>query len=367
MRTGQVTVCAEGPDGHADIHTYPLDGRARIAHRAPKCHHQTRHILGLRRRLFARDLLRGTATLRWRELSGWVQSRPVDPPLCVGYRADDAELWLTLAYGEIPLLARANARAVLDPAIAAGADAHRAATAAWWDAYWRDVPHLDLPNPTLDFLYTYGMFKFAGLTHPEGIAAGLQGPWIEETNMPPWSGDYHFNINVQMCYWPAYRGNRLAHLKPLFEMIASWQPQLRKNARIFVDDPTFDGRRDAAPRRGRPLHLYGRLLDRFGGSRLHGLGCGDDVPLLRLFRRCGLPARDGLPVYGGRDARVRSDAGARRGRLGAARQRVAGVSRGADERLGPQRQLPTGLHPLAVRTSAEGGRGFGRNARSHLG
>ncbi len=174
------------------------------------------------------------------DLSGWVQDRPADPPLCVGYRIQDSALWLTLVYGEDASDARANARATLDHAVATGASTLCTTTAAWWDAYWRDVPQLDLPNPTLDFLYSYGMFKFAGLTHPEGLPAGLQGPWIEETDMPPWSGDYHFNINVQMCYWPAYRGNRLVHLKPLFDMIASWRPQLRQNARIFVDDPAFD-------------------------------------------------------------------------------------------------------------------------------
>jgi hypothetical protein len=93
-------------------------------------------------------------------------------------------------------------------------------------------------NPELQFLHDYGMYKFAGLTHPDGIAAGLQGPWIEEYQMPPWSGDYHFNINVQMCYWPAYHGNRLSHLRPLFDLLKAWQPVLRNNAKVFlgIDD-----------------------------------------------------------------------------------------------------------------------------------
>ena len=37
-----------------------------------------------------------------------------------------------------------------------------------------------------------------------------------------------------MCYWPAYLANLLDHLKPLFEMIASWQDTLRHNAEIFI-------------------------------------------------------------------------------------------------------------------------------------
>jgi len=82
------------------------------------------------------------------------------------------------------------------------------------------------------------MYKLAGLSVPGGPAATLQGPWVEEHRLPPWSADYHFNINVQECYWPAYPGNHLETLEPLFEMIRSWEPQLRRNARVFagVDD-----------------------------------------------------------------------------------------------------------------------------------
>ncbi len=114
----------------------------------------------------------------------------------------------------------------------------RKKAAAWWTDYWKDVPTLELPNPTLRFCWDYGMYKFAGLTHPDGVAATLQGPWIEDYQMPPWSTDYHFNINVQMCYWPAYHGNRVQHLLPLFELIKSWDHVLRHNARMFlgIDD-----------------------------------------------------------------------------------------------------------------------------------
>jgi alpha-L-fucosidase 2 len=104
----------------------------------------------------------------------------------------------------------------------------------WWSEYWREVPSIALDNPRLEELYYLGLFKFAAMTTPDGVAAGLQGPWIEDHALPPWSGDYHFNINVQMCYGPAYRANRLEHLRPLFELVWSWREQLRDNARHFV-------------------------------------------------------------------------------------------------------------------------------------
>ena len=170
--------------------------------------------------------------------AGWFQMLPVDPGVCVGYRWEGRSLLVGVTRGD-------NKKAVLQETVelltgrwpGSQDKLHRRIT-RWWKAYWRDAAQLDLPDDKLAFLYDYGMYKFAGLTQPEGVAATLQGPWIEEYQMPPWSSDYHFNINVQMCYWPAYHGNRLEHLRPLFDMISSWTPVLRHNASVFlgIDD-----------------------------------------------------------------------------------------------------------------------------------
>ncbi|MBO0796878.1 MAG: hypothetical protein J2P36_38855, partial [Ktedonobacteraceae bacterium] len=168
------------------------------------------------------------------ELAGWVQTRPADPPLCLGYRVTGQELWITAVYGGQGDAARTAASHLLDQAVQVGGERLRQRNAGWWEAYWASVPRIDIPHEKLAFRYYYGMYRFAGLTAPRGVPATLQGSWIEEYQMPPWSNDYHFNINVQMCYWPAYRGNRLEHLRPLFEMVWSWREQLRQNARYFV-------------------------------------------------------------------------------------------------------------------------------------
>ncbi len=152
---------------------------------------------------------------------GWVQTTPADATLTVRHH--------TTAYGEW------RATVVIgdespDDALGASFDSR----AAWWQTYWQRVPRIDVPNPRWQFLYYYGLYKFAGLTAPQGVPATLQGPWIEDYQMPPWSCDYHFNINVQMCYWPAYQAGLCDHLKPLFNLIESWLPILRENARKFV-------------------------------------------------------------------------------------------------------------------------------------
>lgn len=173
-----------------------------------------------------------------KSMQGWVQQRPVDPPLCIGYRKKGRALAIATAYGPDVAGATENAADHVATALKQGFGAVRKRNRAWWKAYWKTVPAVRIPNDRLQFLYEYGMYKFAGLTNPAGVPATLQGPWIEEYQMPPWSSDYHFNINVQMCYWPAYHGNRLEHLLPLFDLIKSWEDVLRHNAKVFlgIDD-----------------------------------------------------------------------------------------------------------------------------------
>ena len=128
------------------------------------------------------------------------------------------------------------ARATAARVAAEGTDEVVRRTVARWGRFWRDTPRVRVPNRTLQRAYEYGMFKFGGATSGEdwSVPCPLQGPWYEDCQTPPWCGDYHFNINVQECYWPAYRGNHLAHLRPLFAMVKGWMPRLRHNAKVFV-------------------------------------------------------------------------------------------------------------------------------------
>ena len=171
-------------------------------------------------------------------ISGWVQTRPSDEALCVACGGTLDQMFVTAVYGADARTAATMARQGLEEAEAAGFGAVKRRAAKWWKAYWHNVPQIRIPNERLAFLYNYGMYKFGSLTNPSGVAATLQGPWVEEYQMPPWSGDYHFNINVQMCYWPAYHGNCLEHLRPLFDLVLSWRGKLARNARMFlgIDD-----------------------------------------------------------------------------------------------------------------------------------
>ncbi|OGV61331.1 MAG: hypothetical protein A2498_01025 [Lentisphaerae bacterium RIFOXYC12_FULL_60_16] len=171
-------------------------------------------------------------------VKGWFQAMPADPGSGVGYQQSGRMLCVAVPRAESCDSFVRQAGSILASMQKAARGPLQKANLAWWKSYWKTVPGIDIPNQRLSFLYWYGMYKFASFTNPRAVPASLQGPWIEDYQMPPWSSDYHFNINVQMCYQPAYHGNRLENLRPLFDMVLSWEPVLRHNAKLFlgIDD-----------------------------------------------------------------------------------------------------------------------------------
>ena len=105
---------------------------------------------------------------------------------------------------------------------------------AYWEKFWKRVPEISTGNEKMDSFYWRNIFAFQSMTSPDGVPAGLQGPWIEDDRLPPWSADYHFNINVQMCYWPACRAGLFENLMPLWNLLETWKERMRYNAKIFT-------------------------------------------------------------------------------------------------------------------------------------
>ncbi|MEU8106431.1 glycoside hydrolase N-terminal domain-containing protein [Nonomuraea muscovyensis] len=55
--------------------------------------------------------------------------------------------------------------------------------------------------------FAYGRYLLiASSRENDLLPANLQGVWNDSTS-PPWSADYHVNINLQMNYWPAHQTN----------------------------------------------------------------------------------------------------------------------------------------------------------------
>ena len=147
---------------------------------------------------------------------------PADPPVWLSWARRGRELSLCTGRGDV---AAGEWR---------GYSSAASASVEYWRRFWRDGARVSVPDPAIQEVFDYGMYRFGAMTDPGGVPAGLQGPWLEDDRLVPWNGDYHFNINVQECYSPAYRGGHFGNLMPLFRMVLSWRPLLRENARKFV-------------------------------------------------------------------------------------------------------------------------------------
>jgi len=74
-------------------------------------------------------------------------------------------------------------------------------------------------DPDLVTLYfQMGRYLLISSSRPGNLPANLQGLWNESLT-PPWSSDYHTNINVQMNYWPAEVTNLSELHQPLFDYV----------------------------------------------------------------------------------------------------------------------------------------------------
>ncbi|GAB3937147.1 glycoside hydrolase family 95 protein [Mucilaginibacter myungsuensis] len=67
----------------------------------------------------------------------------------------------------------------------------------------RIINYKNKPDHDLEaLLFQYGRYLLISSSRKGGLPANLQGLW-NNTNNPPWGGDYHSNINIQMNYWLA--------------------------------------------------------------------------------------------------------------------------------------------------------------------
>ena len=66
--------------------------------------------------------------------------------------------------------------------------------------------------------FQMGRYLLISSSRPGNLPANLQGLWNDSLT-PPWSADYHTNINVQMNYWPAEVTNLSELHQPLFDYV----------------------------------------------------------------------------------------------------------------------------------------------------
>jgi alpha-L-fucosidase 2 len=86
--------------------------------------------------------------------------------------------------------------------------------------------------------FQYGRYLLLSSSRPGTLPANLQGLWAQGLN-PPWSADYHVNINIQMNYWPAEVTNLSECHMPLFDFTEMLREPGRRTARTAYNCDGF--------------------------------------------------------------------------------------------------------------------------------
>lgn len=100
-------------------------------------------------------------------------------------------------------------------------------------------------NGLVETYFNFGRYLLISSSRPGDLAANLQGIWADGL-VPPWSADYHININIQMNYWPAEVTNLSECHLPFIALIDSLRSRGREtalnmyNSRGFVSHFTTD-------------------------------------------------------------------------------------------------------------------------------
>jgi alpha-L-fucosidase 2 len=129
--------------------------------------------------------------------------------------------------------ARSNCEKALRTGFSNAVTSHR----QWWDSYW-GKSSIRIPNKIIERQWYLEMYKFGAAARQNTPPISLQGPWTADNmKIPPWKGDYHHDLNTELCYWPAYDGN---HLDGSLGFV-NWLWETRDNAhawtRRFFDLP----------------------------------------------------------------------------------------------------------------------------------
>lgn len=166
-----------------------------------------------------------------KRFGGWYQALPNDPGYYCGWEISENQILISV---EVDDSKKSAEEKVKENFAKFDFNSELKKLIKFWEEKCKLLPYIYMPDESLMQLYNYGMYKYIVATSMSKVACGLQGPWIEDYQLPPWASDYHFNINVQMCYWPAYQSGLLDSLLPVFNMLKQWKPRLRFNAKKFI-------------------------------------------------------------------------------------------------------------------------------------
>lgn len=122
-----------------------------------------------------------------------------------GNKRNNSTFYIATA-NEIPLAKQSaiKGKQYIDDVINGGLDKAKAASVAWWHAFYQKS-FLSIPDAKMESFYWIQLYKMATCSRPDAPAVDLFGPYFRVSTWP-----FHWwNLNIQLTYWPVYASNHL--------------------------------------------------------------------------------------------------------------------------------------------------------------
>jgi hypothetical protein len=108
-------------------------------------------------------------------------------------------------------------------------DVFKEAHDASWRHFWNRFD-INIPNDRLQQAFYQEMYKIYANERKGSWPVTLQGVWNNDARMPAWYGDWHNDLNVQACYWPAYKTNNIELAEAYIDYYTKAIPRLTERA-----------------------------------------------------------------------------------------------------------------------------------------
>ncbi len=117
--------------------------------------------------------------------------------------------------------------------ISQGYEVHVRTHRDWWSAYW-GKSSVKLPDALAKRQWDMTNYLFASCSRKGCYPMPLQGVWTADDGcLPPWKGDYHNDLNTQLCYSHFFKANHLEEGESFLDFLWSLRPAAARFAKNF--------------------------------------------------------------------------------------------------------------------------------------
>jgi alpha-L-fucosidase 2 len=117
-------------------------------------------------------------------------------------RETDTEFAVAIEAGRTNADVRGAAMTRARAALARGYDAIETPHTEWWRQFWA-TSTVTVPDAAIQQHYNLVRYFYGAASRRDAPPMPLQGVWTADAGkLPPWKGDFHFDLNVQLTYWP---------------------------------------------------------------------------------------------------------------------------------------------------------------------